>query len=221
MSVNKKCMTSPGGNTSRLSILKRKIRSEMTMKLVDLKAYAFLKYSNLSMYGDTKTSFPTQNGTATQDVTVSAGAHNKIGWAFGLGLERLSMILYNIPDIRLFWSEDERFLKQFDIPHIDQKVLFQPLSKYPPLVNDISFWLPRKGFSENDFLDLVRTVGGDLVEKVSLIDCFTHPKTKEVSNCYRITYRHPERTLTQEEVRIVHKAIENGAEQELGVKGRF
>lgn len=28
---------------------------------------------------------------------------NKHGWAFGLGLERLAMILFSIPDIRLFW----------------------------------------------------------------------------------------------------------------------
>ncbi|KAG9356065.1 hypothetical protein JZ751_000909 [Albula glossodonta] len=51
-----------------------------------------------------------------------------------------------------------------------------PLSKYPPLLNDISFWLPEGGYSENDFYDLVRSIGGDLVEKVSLIDKFTHPK---------------------------------------------
>lgn len=56
---------------------------------------------------------------------IAAGAQDKIGWAFGLGLERLAMILYDIPDIRLFWSEDERFLKQFIGPHIWQKIKFQ------------------------------------------------------------------------------------------------
>lgn len=35
------------------------------------------------------------------------------GFAFGLGLERVAMIKYNIPDIRLFYSGDLRFIKQF------------------------------------------------------------------------------------------------------------
>lgn len=52
----------------------------------------------------------------------------------------------------------------------------QPLSKYPPLHNDISFWLPANGFIENDFYELVRSIGGDLVEKVSLVDKFQHPE---------------------------------------------
>ncbi|GAA6075103.1 phenylalanine--tRNA ligase, mitochondrial, partial [Tachysurus ichikawai] len=50
------------------------------------------------------------------------------------------------------------------------------LSKYPPLFNDISFWLPDEGYTENDFYDLVRSIGGDLVEQVTLQDQFTHPK---------------------------------------------
>ena len=35
------------------------------------------------------------------------------GFAFGLGLERLAMLYYGINDIRLFYSSDFRFLKQF------------------------------------------------------------------------------------------------------------
>ena len=35
------------------------------------------------------------------------------GYAFGLGVERIAMIKYGIPDIRLFYECDLRFLKQF------------------------------------------------------------------------------------------------------------
>lgn len=35
------------------------------------------------------------------------------GFAFGMGVERLAMIKYNIPDVRLFYSGDLRFINQF------------------------------------------------------------------------------------------------------------
>jgi len=35
------------------------------------------------------------------------------GWAFGFGIERLAMLRYGIHDIRLFYENDVRFLKQF------------------------------------------------------------------------------------------------------------
>src|ERR1043166_9191425 len=35
------------------------------------------------------------------------------GYAFGLGMDRLAMILFDIPDIRLFGQNDLRFLRQF------------------------------------------------------------------------------------------------------------
>jgi phenylalanyl-tRNA synthetase alpha chain len=35
------------------------------------------------------------------------------GFAFGFGLERLAMILYGVPDIRMFVENDQRFLAQF------------------------------------------------------------------------------------------------------------
>ena len=35
------------------------------------------------------------------------------GFAFGMGVERLSMLKYAIDDIRLFFNNDKRFLDQF------------------------------------------------------------------------------------------------------------
>jgi len=35
------------------------------------------------------------------------------GYAFGMGIERIAMLLYQIPDIRMFYENDMRFLEQF------------------------------------------------------------------------------------------------------------
>jgi phenylalanyl-tRNA synthetase alpha chain len=35
------------------------------------------------------------------------------GFAFGMGLERLAMLKYGVNDLRLFFENDLRFLKQF------------------------------------------------------------------------------------------------------------
>ena len=35
------------------------------------------------------------------------------GYAFGMGIERIAMLIYQIPDIRLFFENDVRFLNQF------------------------------------------------------------------------------------------------------------
>jgi phenylalanyl-tRNA synthetase beta subunit len=99
------------------------------------------------------------------------GVQGEIGWAFGLGLERIAMILFQIPDIRLFWTTDERFLSQFEFGRISS---FKPYSKYPPMIHDVSLWLPppqedTQPFIENDFCDVVRDVAGDLVEDVKLV----------------------------------------------------
>jgi phenylalanyl-tRNA synthetase alpha chain len=35
------------------------------------------------------------------------------GYAFGMGVERLAMLKYGVPDLRLFYENDLRFLAQF------------------------------------------------------------------------------------------------------------
>ena len=125
------------------------------------------------------------------------------GWAFGLGLERLAMILFEIPDIRLFWTEDSRFVNQFKEGKIKK---FVPYSKYPPVYKDIAFWIP-DNYVENDFYELARGVAGDIVERMELIDEFTNAKKGKTSKCYRITYRSMDRSLTNEEVDALQEEV--------------
>lgn len=79
------------------------------------------------------------SGIVSQPILDNAQVPERIGWAFGLGLERIAMLLYSIPDIRLFWSKDPRFLSQFSEQQPIRR--FVPFSKYPACFKDVSFWL--------------------------------------------------------------------------------
>lgn len=45
---------------------------------------------------------------------VGLDSEENIGFAFGLGVERLTMLRYGVNDLRLFFENDLRFLKQFN-----------------------------------------------------------------------------------------------------------
>ena len=176
-------------------------------------------------------------GIISQPLLDNANVPSRLGWAFGIGLERIAMLLYEIPDIRLFWSKDPRFLSQFSDKEMKR---FVPFSKYPAAPRDVAFWLPQQkkagsvsntaagtssapsaagglanesvqednlAFHENDIMEIVRNTAGDLVEDVTLVDEFVHPKTGRKSLCYRVNYRSLERTLTREETNELHESI--------------
>ena len=55
-------------------------------------------------------------GMVHPNVLKHVGIDNEqyIGFAFGMGVERLTMLRYGVNDLRLFFENDLRFLKQFD-----------------------------------------------------------------------------------------------------------
>ncbi|CAI9090623.1 OLC1v1025437C1 [Oldenlandia corymbosa var. corymbosa] len=152
-------------------------------------------------------------GVTEQEILKNCGRTNNVAWAFGLGLERLAMVLFDIPDIRLFWSSDERFTSQFSKGKLGMK--FKPFSKYPPCYKDMSFWI-NDSFTENNLCEVVRGVAGDLAEEVKLIDNFTNKKGM-TSHCYRITFRSMERSLTDEEINALQLKVREQVESKLNV----
>lgn len=155
-------------------------------------------------------------GIVHETIMKNCGLENKKAYAFGLGLERLCMKLFNINDIRYFWSTDERFINQFTSGDI---VEFIPYSNYPKIERDLSFWTPAD-FHHNNFYEIVRETGKDLIEEVFLVDEFVHPKTGRPSKCYRITYRSNDRTLINEEINEIQDKIKSISIERLNVEIR-
>ena len=120
---------------------------------------------------------------------------NLVAW--GLGLERLAMILMEIPDIRIFWSDEPKFLDQYK----DGKMVkFQEFSKLDSLWKDISFWLDKteikdiKGQQEftwsmgNNFYDLVHSIFSDDVESVEITSRYHDEKKDRYSHTFRLVF---------------------------------
>lgn len=141
-------------------------------------------------------------GSVLDKLGVDSSMYN--GWACGPGLERLAMISMDLPDIRLFWSEDPRIKKQLKLGN-----KFVPVSKYPAITRDISF-VVGKDFIPNNYFDLIRDLGGNLVEEVQLIDKYEEPGKfgpDKISYTYRIIYRASDRTLVSGEVDAIQSQI--------------
>ncbi len=140
------------------------------------------------------------------------------GWAFGFGLERLAMVKMNIPDIRIFWSDDQRITSQFK----DINSQYKEVSKFPMTYRDISFII-KKDISLNNYYEIVRDCAGDLVEEVKMTDQYENEDKFGVGNIrytFRIVYRSPERTLTNEEVNLIQEKIIEKTKEELGATVR-
>ena len=170
---------------------------------------------DLTLDGQTKTLEILGAGTVHPDIMTDLGLPDCQAWAFGVGLERLAMILFDIPDIRLFWSQDPRFLSQFSRGKITK---FQPYSKYEICYKDVSFFINDK-FSYNDLCSIARDIDqNNIIESITLLDQFT--KKDRTSYCYRIVYRSMDKTLKNSEINKIQKLLVERLEKELGVEIR-
>jgi phenylalanyl-tRNA synthetase alpha chain len=154
-------------------------------------------------------------GTVHPDIMSDLGLPNHQAWAFGLGLDRLAMVMFNIPDIRLFWSTDPRFLNQFSSGEVTK---FKSFSKHEMCYKDISFYI-NDGFSYNDLCAIARDEDdNNMIESITLVDEFN--KNNRISHCYRIVYRSMDATLKNFEVNKIKSNITKRLEAELKLEIR-
>ncbi|XP_013011137.1 ferredoxin-fold anticodon-binding domain-containing protein 1 isoform X2 [Cavia porcellus] len=136
-----------------------------------------------------------------------------------INLDLLTMLIWNISDWRILWTFDNRFLKNF----VPEKIApFKSYSLYPPCyVHDISFWLnEKKGFDELEFHTVARAVSQDTITSIQLLGRFQHPKTGQISLCYRLTYQTCDKALTQQQVALRQLQFRKEIQQQLHVTPR-
>ncbi|XP_012325979.2 ferredoxin-fold anticodon-binding domain-containing protein 1 isoform X1 [Aotus nancymaae] len=136
-----------------------------------------------------------------------------------MNLDLLAMLVWCICDWRMLWTFDNRFLKNFIPGKIEP---FKSHSLYPPCyVHDISFWIDeKKGFDELEFHTVARAVSQDTVISIQFLSRYQHPKTQQVSLCYRLTYQTCDKALTQQQVASMQSQFRKEIQQCLYVTPR-
>jgi phenylalanyl-tRNA synthetase alpha chain len=140
-------------------------------------------------------------GVVHTDIMKNNNLEHKKAFAFGLGLDRLAMVLFEIPDIRYLWLDNTKFLSQFESGKITK---FIPFSNLDKITKDISFYIDNNDLiknentndpdskeiiwtKENTFFDLLRSIADDSLENVERFDTFYNNKKNKMSLAYRIT----------------------------------
>jgi len=97
---------------------------------------------------------------------------------------------------------------------IAEEKRYKPLPRFPSVSRDISMFVP-SDLENQTIIELIKKTGTTLVE-----DVFPFDKYKD-SVAYRVIYRNPERTLTEEEVNKKHQEIIQALISKLNVRIRM
>ncbi len=162
------------------------------------------------VFRETETPF-CQAGVAA---TILAGSTN-LGWLGSIS-----------PDVLEAFGLDKAVVaaeldmgRLLELARLDVK--YELLPRFPALLRDLAVVVPDEVTAE-EVGKMIRTAGGVLVEQVELFDLYRGPQIPAGSRslAFAITFRDPTRTLSDEDVALLHGEIERTLAKQLGASLR-
>lgn len=96
-------------------------------------------------------------------------------------------------------------------------VLYKPLPKYPSIIRDFAIVL-KDDIYVKEIERIIKRLGENILESYKLFDVYRGDQIEKgnKSVAYTLTYRHKERTLTDDEVNRINEKIVTAIKEELG-----
>ena len=102
-----------------------------------------------------------------------------------------------------------------------REAAYRPLPATPPAELDVALIVP-DAISAETVEEAIRRLGGDILERATLFDEFRGAGVEAGTRslAWRLTFRHPERTLRDQEVEARRETLITALQRELGVRPR-
>jgi phenylalanyl-tRNA synthetase alpha chain len=133
-------------------LLKYLFPSETYRRVSSYHSYSVPSYDIEVRFGD-RWKVVLSYGAVSRLILNDCDRLGECGWSVGINLDRVAMILYNVPDIRWFWVKEQwKENEELSVPFTH--------------IKDISFWLNDNNFNQNEFNSYVWEKAGLSLEEV-------------------------------------------------------
>ncbi|AJY73649.1 phenylalanine--tRNA ligase subunit beta [Paenibacillus beijingensis] len=142
-----------------------------------------------------------------------------------LGLETIGYVGQLHPSVQLDNDLDDTFVLEIDLDAVyeeaDFSIEYKALPRYPAIERDIAVVVD-SGVEAGALCAAVREAAGELLESVNVFDVYTGERlgAGKKSVALSLVYRHPERTLTDEEASELHAKSVTKLEQSFAAELR-
>lgn len=127
------------------------------------------------------------------------------------------------PELAKNWNAQRQvWICELDLEALFQlrgqvKIQFKPLPVFPPVRRDMTV-MAQQGLSITDILNAMLQAKSSLLESEELVDIYTPSGSDARNLTFRLTFRHPERTLKDEEVDREREKVADYLRKKLSVR---